>query len=53
MLLGDLKGKNIFAYLDDVIIASPVADSHLASLETVLDRLRTAGLKVKLSKTNS
>ncbi len=50
MLLGDLKGKNIFAYLDDVIIASPDADSHLASLEAVFDRLRTAGLKVKLSK---
>ncbi len=49
-LLGDLKGKNIFAYLDDIIIASPDEDSHLACLETLLDRLRTAGLKVKLSK---
>ncbi len=50
MLLGDLKSKNIFAYLDDVIIASPDADSHLASLEAVFDHFRTAGLKVKLSK---
>ncbi len=50
MLLGDLKGKNIFAYLNDVIIASPDEDSHLASLETVLDCPRTVGLKVKLSK---
>ncbi len=50
MVLGDLKGKNIFAYLDDVIIASPDADSHLVSLEAVPNRLRTAELKVKLSK---
>ncbi len=49
-LLDDLKGKNVFAYLDDIIIASPDEDSHLASLEAVLDRLRTAGLKVRLSK---
>ncbi len=49
-LWGDLKDRNVFAYLDDVIIASPDVDSHLASLETVLSRLQTAGLKVKLSK---
>ncbi len=49
-LLGDLKDKNIFAYLNDIIIASPDEDNHLASLEAVLDRLRTAGIKVKLSK---
>ncbi len=49
-LLRDLKGKHIFAYLDDVIIASLEVDSHLASLEAVLNRLRRAGLKVKLSK---
>ncbi len=50
MLLGDLKSKNIFAYMDDVIIASPDTDSHLASFEAVFDRLHTVGLKVKLSK---
>ncbi len=50
MLLGDLKGKNISAYLDDSIIALPAADS-LDSLEVVLNHhLHTAGLKVKLSK---
>ncbi len=50
MLLGDLKGKNIFAYLDDAIITSPDADSHLTSLKAVLNLLSTAGLKVKLFK---
>ncbi len=49
-LLGDLKDKNVFAYLDDVIIASPDVDNHLASLETVFSRLQSADLKVKLSK---
>ncbi len=49
-LLDDLKGRNVFAYLDDIIIASPDVDSHLATLEAVLERLRQAGLKVKLSK---
>ncbi len=49
-LLGDLKSRNIFAYLDDIIIASPDEDTHLACLEAVLGRLRTAGLKVKLTK---
>ncbi len=45
-LLGDLKDRNVFAYLDDVVIASPDVYIHLASLETVLSRLQTAGLKV-------
>ncbi len=49
-LLGDLKDRNVFTYLDDVIIASPDVDSHLASLEAMLSRLQTTGLKDKLSK---
>ncbi len=49
-LLGDLKDQNVFAYLDNIIIASPDVDSHLASLDTVFSRLQSAGLKVKLSK---
>ncbi len=49
-LLGDLLGKDVFAYLDDLIICSKDADGHFASLEAVLDKLRTAGLKLKLSK---
>ncbi len=48
--LGDLLGKDVFAYLDNLIICSKDADGHFASLEAVLDKLRTAGLKFKLSK---
>ncbi len=49
-LLGDLLGKDVFAYLDDLIICSKDANAHFASLEAVLDKLRTAGLKLKLFK---
>ncbi len=49
-LLGDLLGKDVFAYLDDLIICSKDADSHFASLEAVLDKLQTGGLKLKLFK---
>ncbi len=49
-LLGDYLGKDVFAYLDDLIICSKDGDGHFASLEAVLDKLRTAGLKLKLSK---
>lgn len=49
-LLGNLKDKTIFAYLDDIILTSPDEDSYLASLEAVLERPRLAGLKVKLFK---
>ncbi len=45
-LLGDLLGKDVFAYLDDLIICSKDADSHFTSLEAVLDKLRAAGLKL-------
>ncbi len=43
-LLGDLLGKDVFAYLDNLIICSKDADAHFASLEAVLDKLRTVGL---------
>ncbi len=49
-LLDDFLGKDILAYLDDFIICSKDAESHFASLEAVLDKLRTAALKLKLSK---
>ncbi len=49
-LLGYLLGKDAFAYLDDLLICSKDANSHFASLEAVLDKLRTARLKLKLSK---
>ena len=43
-------GKNVYIYLDDVIICGNDPESHLDSLEAVLLRLRQAGLKAKLTK---
>ncbi len=46
----DLTGKGVYAYLDDLIICSKDGDSHLAKLDSVLLKLREAGLKTKLTK---
>lgn len=43
--LGDLKVKIGFAYLDDIILASPDEDSHLAGLEAVLQETPSSGFQ--------
>lgn len=45
-----LLGKTVFAYLDDIIVASKDQESHLESLQKVLQKLEEAGLKAKLTK---
>ena len=47
-----LTGLNHFAftYLDDVLIFSKSWEEHLQYLNTVFNRFKTAGLKIKLSK---
>ncbi len=45
-----MLGKNVYAYLDDLIICSKNGDIHLAELEAVLLKLKEAGLKAKLIK---
>ena len=49
-LLSDVLGKNVYAYLDDVIIYNKDPKSHFRTLETVLRKFKEAGLKAKLSK---
>ena len=39
-----------FTYLDDVIIFSKSCEEHLQHLDTVFNRFKTAGLKIKLNK---
>ena len=39
-----------FTYLDDVLIFSKSWEEHLQHLNTVFNRFKTAGLKIKLSK---
>lgn len=43
-------GKDVYVYLDDVIICGKDLRSHLGSLESVLLKLRDSGLKAKLTK---
>ena len=49
-LFASMIGKHVYAYLDDLIIFSKDVHSHLQHLESVLLRLREAGLKAKVSK---
>lgn len=49
-VLKGLQWKNLLLYLDDIIVFSTDFDTHLERLETVLQRFRTANLKLKPSK---
>jgi deoxyuridine 5'-triphosphate nucleotidohydrolase len=41
---------SVFVYLDDTQVFSKTFEQHLVNLQVAFDRLRTAGLKIKLSK---
>jgi len=45
-----LHWKTLLVYLDDIIIISPDFPTHVSRLREVLERLRCASLKLKLSK---
>ncbi len=49
-LFGDVLGKEVYIYLDDIIIVSKDITSQMATLRLVLDRLKEVGLKIKLTK---
>ena len=48
--LGDLNMNWCIVYLDDIIIFSQDAASHIERLEAVFKKLAKAGLKLKPSK---
>ena len=50
LLLQGALGQYAYIYMDDIIIYSRDADSHLKHIETILEKLQTNGLKVKFSK---
>jgi len=49
-VLSRLKWKTLLIYFDSVIVISPDFVTHVSCLTNVLDRLRSAGLKLKFSK---
>ncbi len=46
-ILPDLLGKNVYAYLDDMIIFNKDRESHFETLEQVLLRFKNEGLTAK------
>ncbi len=49
-ILSDLMGKNVYAYLYDVIIFNKDPESQFGSVMEVFVRLKNAGLKARLTK---
>ena len=49
-LLAGLQWEICLCYLDDIIIYPRTFTDHLSNLRTVFERLRAAGLKVRLTK---
>ena len=50
LMLAGLTWKSCLVYLDDILVFSASFEAHLADLEEVLKRLRTAGMLLKVSK---
>lgn len=49
-ILGDLKGRDVKAFMVDVSFGTESAEGHLRSLESVVRRFLDAGTRLKLSK---
>ena len=49
-VLGDALGTYAVPYIDDVLIFSPDMETHIQHVETVLSRLRAAGMSVARHK---
>ena len=50
IVFGDLRWNGVLTYLDDVLIHSPTFEGVMKLFRIVLDRLRKAGLTLRLSK---
>ena len=50
LIMTDLNGKNVLIYLDDILIFGKDFDEHYDNLREVLDRLRSAKLKLSPKK---
>jgi Reverse transcriptase (RNA-dependent DNA polymerase) len=48
--LGDLKGDTVSGFVDDISVGTETVGEHPMVLRKVLSRIRTSGMKLKLSK---
>ncbi|KAL7871867.1 hypothetical protein SRHO_G00068500 [Serrasalmus rhombeus] len=51
-VMGDLKGRSCFIYIDDIVVYSASVQQHLHHLQEVFDCLHRAGLTLNLRKCN-
>jgi hypothetical protein len=49
-LLGDLKGKFVYNFIDDLVVYSSSFEEHLGHLRKILARLEKAGFTVNQEK---
>uniref|UniRef100_A0A7I4YT76 RNA-directed DNA polymerase n=1 Tax=Haemonchus contortus TaxID=6289 RepID=A0A7I4YT76_HAECO len=49
-VLGDLKGEEVFVYIDDILVATDSEERHLQMLTKVFEAFREAKLKFKPQK---
>ena len=50
VVLSGLEWDCCFVYIDDILVASRSFDDHIRHLKLVFERLRQAGLRLKLKK---
>jgi hypothetical protein len=50
MVLAGLKWSILLIFMDDIVVFSETSEQHLLDLRAVLQRLREASLKLKVSK---
>ncbi|KAI3378353.1 hypothetical protein SNEBB_010066 [Seison nebaliae] len=53
IIFGNLLGKLLEVYIDDLLSKSKNKEDHVQHLRLILDRLRSYGLKIKLEKCNT
>ena len=49
-VLGGLAHNTCMVYLDDILVVGRTFEEHLQNLETVFQRLKSAGLRLKPEK---
>ena len=53
IVLGDLRHRGVLVYIDDILIHSPTEEGMLKLLKEVFERLKLAGARVKIQKSQT